>query len=81
VKVGVTLFAVLTGKPETYQSCHAHRETSDGFLDATPLRHTNSDGCRFAEVIESEATLVAEACNHPNLLVLSFRLNLIRSAA
>jgi hypothetical protein len=35
----------------------------------------------FAEVIESEATLVALACNHPNCLVLPFRLELIRVAA
>ena len=35
----------------------------------------------FAEVIESEATLVAEACNHPNLLVLQFRFELNRVAA
>jgi hypothetical protein len=34
----------------------------------------------FAEVIESEATLAA-ACNHPNLLVLPFRMELIRLAA
>jgi hypothetical protein len=35
----------------------------------------------FAEVIEREETLVAEACNHPNCLVLPFRLELIRLAA
>jgi hypothetical protein len=35
----------------------------------------------FAEVIESEATLVAEACNHPNWLVLPFSFELIREAA
>jgi hypothetical protein len=35
----------------------------------------------FAEVIESEATLVALACNHPNLLVLPFSFELIRLAA
>jgi hypothetical protein len=35
----------------------------------------------FAEVIESEETLVAEACNHPNCLVLPFRLDLVRIAA
>jgi hypothetical protein len=35
----------------------------------------------FAEVIESEETLVAAACNHPNCLVLPFRLELIRLAA
>jgi hypothetical protein len=35
----------------------------------------------FAEVIEREAALVAEACNHPNCLVLPFRLELIRVAA
>jgi hypothetical protein len=35
----------------------------------------------FAEVIESEETLVAEACNHLNCLVLPFRLELIRLAA
>jgi hypothetical protein len=35
----------------------------------------------FAEVIEREETLVAEACNHPNLLVIPFRAELIRCAA
>jgi hypothetical protein len=35
----------------------------------------------FAEVIEIEETLVAAACNHPNCLVLPFRLELIRLAA
>jgi len=35
----------------------------------------------FAEVIEREETLVAEACNHPNCLVLPFRLELIQFAA
>jgi hypothetical protein len=35
----------------------------------------------FVEVIETEATLVAESCNHPNLLVLPFGLELIRPAA
>jgi hypothetical protein len=35
----------------------------------------------FAEVIESEATLVAPACNHPNGLVLQFSFEMIRSAA
>jgi len=35
----------------------------------------------FAEVIEREETLVAEACNHPNCLVLPFSLELIRLAA
>jgi hypothetical protein len=35
----------------------------------------------FAEVIEREETLVAEACNHPNLLVLPFSFDLIRRAA
>jgi hypothetical protein len=35
----------------------------------------------FAELIESEATLVAEACNHPNCLVLPFSLELIRAGA
>jgi hypothetical protein len=35
----------------------------------------------FAEVIESEETLIAAACNHPNCLVLPFRLELIRLAA
>jgi hypothetical protein len=34
----------------------------------------------FAEVIESEATLVAAACNVPNLLVVAFRVELIRAA-
>jgi hypothetical protein len=33
------------------------------------------------EVIETERTLVAEACNHPNLLVIPFRAELIRCAA
>jgi hypothetical protein len=35
----------------------------------------------FAEVIESEATLVAAACNHPNWLLLPFRFELRRTAA
>jgi hypothetical protein len=35
----------------------------------------------FEEVIEREETLVAEACNHPNLLVIPFRAELIRCAA
>jgi hypothetical protein len=35
----------------------------------------------FAEVIESEEALVAQACNHPNCLALPFSFNLIRSAA
>ena len=35
----------------------------------------------FVEVVEREETLVAEACNHPNCLVLPFRLELIRVAA
>ena len=35
----------------------------------------------FVEVVEGEETLVAEACNHPNLLVLPFSLLLIRAAA
>jgi hypothetical protein len=35
----------------------------------------------FAEVIEREEALVAEACNHPNCLVLPFRLELIRVVA
>jgi hypothetical protein len=35
----------------------------------------------FAEVIESEATLVALACNHPNCLVVPFSFELILTAA
>jgi hypothetical protein len=35
----------------------------------------------FAEVVEREETLVAEACNHPNCLVLPFTVELIRLAA
>jgi hypothetical protein len=35
----------------------------------------------FAEVIDTEETLVAPGYNRPNLLVLSFRLELIRLAA
>jgi hypothetical protein len=35
----------------------------------------------FPEVVEREETLVAEACNHPNCLVLPFMLELIRLAA
>jgi hypothetical protein len=35
----------------------------------------------FGEVIEREETLVAAACNHPNCLVLFFKLDLIRLAA
>jgi hypothetical protein len=36
-------------------------------------------GC--AEVIDREEILVAAACNHPNWLILPFRLELIRTAA
>jgi hypothetical protein len=36
---------------------------------------------RFVEVVEREETLVAEACNHPNCLVLPFSVELIRLAA
>jgi hypothetical protein len=32
----------------------------------------------LAEVIESEETLVAAACNHPNGLVLFFRIELVK---
>jgi hypothetical protein len=35
----------------------------------------------FAEIIEIEESLVAEACNLPNCLVLPFRMELIRLAA
>jgi hypothetical protein len=35
----------------------------------------------FPEVTETKETLVAEACNHPNCLVLPFRMELIRLAA
>jgi len=35
----------------------------------------------FPEMIESKESLVAEACNHPNLLVLPFSLALMRIAA
>ena len=35
----------------------------------------------FVEVIEIEETLVATVCNHPDCLVLPFRLELIRLAA
>jgi hypothetical protein len=35
----------------------------------------------FAEALEREETLVAAACNHPNLLVLPFNFKLIRAAA
>jgi hypothetical protein len=34
----------------------------------------------FAEVAERKEILVAEACNYPNLLVLPFRMELIRLA-
>jgi hypothetical protein len=33
------------------------------------------------EVVEREETLVAAACNHPNWLVLPFRMDLIRLVA
>jgi hypothetical protein len=33
------------------------------------------------EVIETERTLVAEACNHPNCLVLPFSFPMVRLAA
>jgi hypothetical protein len=35
----------------------------------------------FADVVETADTLVAEACNHPNLLVLPFGFELVRPAA
>jgi len=35
----------------------------------------------FAEVTDREDFLVAWACNHPNLLVIPFRTELIRCAA
>lgn len=46
------------------------------------MKITNSDGVAgFAELIEREEILVAGACNHPNLLVLPFMLELSRTAA
>lgn len=33
------------------------------------------------EVIETEENLVAGVCNHPNLLVLPFRMELVRLVA
>jgi hypothetical protein len=35
----------------------------------------------FPEVTETKETLVAEACNHPNLVVLPFSFEPIRLAA
>jgi hypothetical protein len=35
----------------------------------------------FAEIDETKDFLVAGACNHPNLLVLPFRVLLVRVAA
>jgi len=35
----------------------------------------------YSELIRAEQFLVAEACNHPNLLVIPFRAELIRCAA
>jgi hypothetical protein len=35
----------------------------------------------FAEVIDREETLVLEACNHPNCLVLPFRFLMVGTAA
>jgi hypothetical protein len=35
----------------------------------------------FAGVIERKQSLVAEACNYPNLLVLHFRFPMMRLAA
>jgi hypothetical protein len=35
----------------------------------------------FAEVIDREETLVAQACNHPNCLVIPFKTVLKRRAA
>jgi hypothetical protein len=35
----------------------------------------------FAEVTDGKDFLVAGACNHPNLLVLPFKMELIRLAA
>jgi len=60
-----------------------HRDLNPGensrYLLTTKI--TPSDVAGFVEVIETEATLVAAACNHPNLLVIPFRAELIRCAA
>jgi hypothetical protein len=51
-------------------------------ISLTTMKITNSDGVAgFAELIEREETLVATACNHPNLLVLPIILHLFRTAA
>jgi hypothetical protein len=72
----------MIGKPETIcQQTGAEFGVGEEFSISLAMRITNSDGCRFAEVIGREATLVAAACNHPNCLVLPFRFELIRLAA
>jgi hypothetical protein len=42
---------------------------------------TNINNLLFADADTSEETVVAEACNHPNCLVLPLRLELIRLEA
>jgi hypothetical protein len=53
----------------------------DMALDCVDVGVVNWDGCGYRETIERKKLLVAEACNHPNCLVLPFRLELIRFAA
>jgi hypothetical protein len=45
----------------SYQSCHAQREISEGFWTQLHCGIQIRMVAGFAEVIESEATLVAEA--------------------
>ena len=41
----------------------------------------NSDGCGVFGTRWAEQFLVAEACNHPNLLILPFSFELVHAAA
>jgi hypothetical protein len=50
-----------------------------GFVEVVEKEETLVAGCR--ELVHRKEQLIAEAYNHPNLLVLPFRLELIRVAA
>ncbi len=75
----------LTVKPETSQGssmCSTPvRKEETNSRDIFNNQTTNRMVAGFAEAADRKQTLVAEACNHPNLLVLPFRLELIRLAA
>jgi hypothetical protein len=71
----------LTGKVIICRRIGVELGVGEEFSISLAMKITNSDGCRVAEVIEGEETLVAEACNHPNWLVLPFRFPMVRTAA